>query len=217
MHVYACIYKYMHVYCTYPVCLRMWIVRIVYCTYSIYRHKKDFFYCSVLTANRLVVDRPHHIRGMVPVSESQLEQGATSPGCVRLGDLKSVSLSLVPTWADKNCTWLGSRLGSAAYYTAVALHPSHDETSCVQPTVTTVTGGDTENGHFRYLIPSYFHIHSYTCIYVHIRAHTCFSHLVVFCPLHLHILAYTCIYLHILAYTCIYGQAGGGDSEGGMH
>ena len=37
------------------------------------------------------------------------------------------------------------RLGSAAYYTAVALHPIHDETSCVQPTV---TGGDTENGHF---------------------------------------------------------------------
>jgi hypothetical protein len=68
MHVYACIYKYMHVYCTYAVCARMWIVRIVYCTYSIYRHKKDFFYCSVLTANRLVVDRPHHIRGMVPVS-----------------------------------------------------------------------------------------------------------------------------------------------------
>jgi hypothetical protein len=32
---------------------------------------------------------------------------------------------------------------------------------------------------------------------------------------HLH--AYTCIHLHILAYTGIYGQAGGGDSEGGMH
>ena len=80
--------------------------------------------------------------------------------------------------------------------------------------MTTVTGGDTENGHFRYLIPSYFHIHSYTCIYVHIRAHTCFSHLVVFCPLHLHIRAYTCIYsgLHILAYTGIYWhiRAGGG-------
>ena len=103
------------------------------------------------------------------------------------------------------------RLWSAAYYTAVALH--HDETSCVQPTA---SGGDTENGHFRYLIPSYFHIHSYTCIYVHIRAYTCFSHLVVFCPLHLHILAYTCIYLHIRAYTGIYGQAGG-DSEVGMH
>ena len=125
-----------------------------------------------------------------------------------------------------NCTYRGNfprmceaggmkvhRLGSAAYYTAVALH--HDETSCVQP-----TGGDTENGHFRYLIPSYFHIHSYTCIYVHIRAHTCFSHLVVFCPLHLHIRAYTCIYLHILAYTGIYWHiraGGGGDSEKGMH
>ena len=106
------------------------------------------------------------------------------------------------------------RLGSAAYYNAVALH--HDETSCVQPTA---SGGDTdsENGHFRYLIPSYFHIHSYTCIYVHIRAYTCFSHLVVFCPLHLHILAYTCIYLHILAYTRIYWhiRAGGGGLRGG--
>ena len=64
------------------------------------------------------------------------------------------------------------------------------------------------------------HIHSYTCIYVHIRAHTCFSHLVVFCPLHQHIRAYTCIYLHILAYTGIYWHiraGGGGDSEGGMH
>ena len=107
------------------------------------------------------------------------------------------------------------RLGSAAYYTAVALHPSHDETSCVQPTETTVTGGDTENGHFRYLIPSYFHIHSYTCIYVHIRAHTCFSHLVVFCPLHLHIRAYTCIYLHILAYTGTYWNIRAGGGRGG--
>ncbi len=46
-----------------------------------------------------------------------------------------------------------------------------------------------QNGHFQFHIPSYVHIRSYTCIYLHIRtiyAHTCFSHLSVLCPLNLH-------------------------------
>ena len=168
MHVYACIYKYMHVYCTYAVCVRIWIVRIVYCIYRIYRHKKDFFYCSALTADLLVVDRPHHMRGMVPVSPAgtrgnfprMCEAGGMKVHQPELGSNLSRWIKLVHDLdldSDQRRTtlqWHSIMMRRHAYSLLA-------ETRILKMGIFGIWY------HHTFI---YIHIRAYTCIYVHIHA-----------------------------------------------